>query len=219
MSLTFLEEMAGQIDRGGVVLWIIAALSVATLAVILWKLLRLFLLGAWSRGRSETALAAWAAGDAEAGLALGRRGGIRGRVFAAAMAARRDPALDPAAAREETMRIARHEMARARAGLRALELVSTIAPLLGLLGTVIGMIAAFQALQAAGARADPAVLAGGIWEALITTAAGMAVAIPAGVALAWFDSLCDRIQQDLEDGATRVFTRGPAHLAPGGAAR
>ena len=71
------------------------------------------------------------------------------------------------------------------------------------------MIDAFQALQQAGAQADPAALAGGIWEALLTTAAGMAVAIPAGVALVWFESLCDRLQTDLEDIATRVFIRGP----------
>jgi biopolymer transport protein ExbB len=64
-----------------------------------------------------------------------------------------------------------------------LELISTIAPLLGLLGTVLGMIAAFQALQESGSRADPAILAGGIWEALLTTAAGMAVAIPASITL------------------------------------
>jgi biopolymer transport protein ExbB len=67
------------------------------------------------------------------------------------------------------------------------------------------MIDAFQALQDAGDRADPAALAGGIWEALLTTAAGMAVAIPAGVALVWFESICDRVQADLEDIATRIF--------------
>jgi biopolymer transport protein ExbB len=71
------------------------------------------------------------------------------------------------------------------------------------------MIDAFQALQETGNSADPAALAGGIWEALLTTAAGMAVAIPAGVALAWFETLCERLQADLEDLATRVFTRGP----------
>ncbi|MCC5968052.1 MAG: MotA/TolQ/ExbB proton channel family protein, partial [Natronohydrobacter sp.] len=73
-------------------------------------------------------------------------------------------------------------------------------------GTVLGMIEAFQALQAAGNRADPAALAGGIWQALLTTAAGMAVAIPAAMALTWFESICDRVQVDMEDLATRIFT-------------
>jgi biopolymer transport protein ExbB len=102
---------------------------------------------------------------------------------------------------------------QARAGLRGLELASTIAPLLGLLGTVTGMIAAFQALQEAGSRADPALLAGGIWEALLTTAAGMAVAIPAQVALTWFDGVIDRQRHEMEDAATRILHRAP----PGGA--
>jgi hypothetical protein len=87
---------------------------------------------------------------------------------------------------------------QARSGLRALELASTIGLLLGLLGTVTGMIAAFQALQEAGARADPATLAGGIWEALLTTAAGMAVAIPAQIALAWFEGVVDRLAAGAE---------------------
>ena len=101
-------------------------------------------------------------------------------------------------------------LAEARTGLRALELVATIAPLIGLLGTVLGMIAAFQALQTSGNSADPSVLAGGIWEALLTTAAGMAVAIPASAALTWFESVADRVQADMEDAATRIFTAGGA---------
>ena len=98
-------------------------------------------------------------------------------------------------------------MAETRSGLRALELIATIAPLLGLFGTVLGMIAAFQELQASGSRADPSALAGGIWEALLTTAAGMAVAIPASAALTWFESIADRLRHDLEDIATRIFVR------------
>ncbi|WP_386679152.1 MotA/TolQ/ExbB proton channel family protein [Loktanella sp. R86503] len=123
------------------------------------------------------------------------------------MVARQDPDLDDVAAREETARVARASLEQARSGLRALELIATIAPLLGLLGTVLGMIGAFQALQQTGTRADPAALAGGIWEALLTTAAGMAVAIPASVALTWFESVVDRLRFDMEDTATRIFLR------------
>jgi biopolymer transport protein ExbB len=72
------------------------------------------------------------------------------------------------------------------------------------------MIGAFQALQSAGSAADAATLAGGIWEALLTTAAGMAVAIPASVALTWFESVIERLQGRMEDAATRVFTTGGA---------
>jgi biopolymer transport protein ExbB len=198
------------IARGGPAMWVIAALSVLTLALILWKLWRLALTGAWSGAATERAVALWCAGDAIAAqAALAGRRSLRARVAAAAMHSRLDPALGEDAAREETTRVARSVLAEARTGLRALDLIATIAPLLGLLGTVLGMIGAFQALQESGARADPAVLAGGIWEALLTTAAGMAVAIPAAMALAWFESVIERAGADMEDAATRIFTRGP----------
>ena len=100
-------------------------------------------------------------------------------------------------------------LAQARTGLRGLELAVTIGPLLGLLGTVTGMIGAFQALQVAGAQADPATLAGGIWQALLTTAAGMAVAIPAQIALSGFEAVVDRLRHDMEDAATRIFAHAP----------
>lgn len=206
-----LALLTGMIGRGGVVMWIIAGLSVLTLALILWKLWRLSLSGLWRRMLAERAVALWVAGqagDAQAMLVAPR--GIRSRVVAQAMAALRDPSLTRDAARDEVLRVARRELNAARSGLRALELISTIAPLLGLLGTVLGMITAFQALQSTGAQADPTILAGGIWEALLTTAAGMAVAIPAGVALVWIESLTDGVQADLEDAVTQIFTRDPA---------
>lgn len=206
-----LALLTGMIGRGGVVMWIIAALSVLTLALILWKLWRLALSGLWRRAQAERAVAMWVAGQDDAAQALvAAPEGIRARVVAQAMAALRDPGLTGAGARDEVLRVARQELNAARSGLRALELISTIAPLLGLLGTVLGMITAFQALQTTGAQADPTILAGGIWEALLTTAAGMAVAIPAGVALVWIESLTDGVQADLEDAVTRIFTRDPA---------
>ncbi|MEQ3746130.1 MAG: MotA/TolQ/ExbB proton channel family protein [Henriciella sp.] len=76
-------------------------------------------------------------------------------------------------------------------GFRILDMVAQLAPLLGLLGTVIGMIEAFQALQDAGSQVDPAALAGGIWVALLTTAAGLSVAMPTSVALSWFEAQMD----------------------------
>ncbi len=198
--------LAEFLTRGGPALWVIAALSVLTAALILWKFWDLARLGAWSRSPSEAAVRQWREGarvDAVAGL--GARNGLRARVSRRAMETRLGVMPDPAA-REETLRVGKLALMEARRGLRALELIATIAPLIGLLGTVLGMIEAFQALQAAGNRADPAALAGGIWQALLTTAAGMAVAIPAAMALSWFESICDRVQVDLEDLATRIFT-------------
>jgi len=192
-------EIIAFLDRGGPAMWAIAALSVLLLALVLWKVFDLMRLGLWARAGAEAAVRQWVAGQRPALTG----GGLRGRVVAQAMALRLS---DDAQAREETARLAKAGLARARSGLRAIDLIATIAPLIGLLGTVLGMIEAFQALQEAGARSDPAALAGGIWTALLTTAAGMAVAIPASVALAWFDGLVEGLQADLEDMATRIFT-------------
>ncbi|MDK3019817.1 MotA/TolQ/ExbB proton channel family protein [Pseudodonghicola flavimaris] len=218
--LSFDEVVAsvtGFLDTGGPSIWAIAALSVITVALILWKAWDLLTLGAWNGGRHvKQAMEAWERGDSRAALAaLDGRRTIRARLTQRAMTAHDSAEFDDEAARQETVRVAKALLARGRAGLRALELIATIAPLLGLLGTVLGMIAAFQALQEAGARADPATLAGGIWEALLTTAAGMGVAIPASMALTWFESVNDRLRRQLEDIATRVFLRRrPARLSP-----
>jgi biopolymer transport protein ExbB len=197
---------------GGPSIWAIAALSVITLALILWKIWRLALIGAWSRSKASKAVTAYEAGKPDAALAIVQgRMGIRSKVVAAGLNALRS--LPEPRAREETARVAKKHLAQAGTGLGALELIATIAPLLGLLGTVLGMIAAFQALQQAGSKADPALLAGGIWEALLTTAAGMAVAIPASAALTWFEAVIMRIRLDLEDSATRLFVaEAPAKL-------
>ncbi|QBX35740.1 MotA/TolQ/ExbB proton channel family protein [Paracoccus liaowanqingii] len=205
----------GLIRDGGWTMWLIAALSVITLAVVLWKLWSLWRLGVWGGSHSRAALVLWAQGRPREAMDQVRgRPSARARVAQAAIGTSLDPRFDEAAAREETARVARQALFRSRAGLRALELIATIAPLLGLLGTVLGMIAAFQVLQSSGNQADPSDLAGGIWVALLTTAAGMAVAIPAGVALSWFESVSDRLQSDLEDLATRVFVARDAPAAP-----
>ena len=204
----------GLIRDGGWTMWLIAALSVITLTIVLWRLFALWRLGVWGGRHSRRALQLWSAGrPAEAIAKVRGRPSARARVAQAAIGTSLDPHFVEAAAREETARVARNTLYRARGGLRALELIATIAPLLGLLGTVLGIITAFQVLQTSGNQADPADLAGGIWVALLTTAAGMAVAIPAGVALSWFESIADRLQADLEDLATRIFVAASAHDA------
>lgn len=194
---------------GGPAIWAIALITVLALALILWKIWRLLLARAFSNRKvTARALERWLAGDRTDALALvDGRPGPRARLVAAAMRACLDPALTREGAEAETARVARAELIQLRSGLRALELIATIGPLLGLLGTVTGMISAFQALQEAGTRADPATLAGGIWEALLTTAAGMAVAIPVSMALTWFESVIDRLRHEMEDAATRIFLR------------
>lgn len=71
------------------------------------------------------------------------------------------------------------ELQRFNKNLHIMELIGRIAPMLGLSGTVIGMVSAFQAVASVKGAVDPALLAGGIWESLLTTVAGLFVGIPA----------------------------------------
>ena len=81
--------------------------------------------------------------------------------------------------------------------LTTLGTIASISPLLGLLGTVLGMIDVFQALNVTGAR-DPSVFSGGIGEALITTAFGLCIAIPALICHRHFQRRVDEFAQQLE---------------------
>ncbi|KIC23566.1 MULTISPECIES: MotA/TolQ/ExbB proton channel family protein [unclassified Leisingera] len=207
MSLApLLEFMA----RGGPALWVIAALSVLTLALFFWQVIGLAQAGVWRKPRAEVWLDQWSAGDTPP-ISAGRT--PLDRLTQSAMRARLTPEFSSVTAEKETTRIAKAELAGLRRGLRPLELIAAIAPLVGLLGTVLGMIGAFQALQESGSGADPSVLAGGIWEALLTTAAGMAVAIPASALASWIEGLAEREQAAMEDAATRVFTAAAARPA------
>ena len=85
--------------------------------------------------------------------------------------------------------------------VQALATIGNIAPLLGLLGTVLGMIKAFMVIQEMGGKVNAAVLAGGIWEALLTTAIGLAVALPTMVAHSYIVSRIDRYEAGLHEGS------------------
>ena len=85
--------------------------------------------------------------------------------------------------------------------------MGNIAPLLGLLGTVIGMIKAFMVIQEMGGKVNAAVLAGGIWEAMLTTALGLSVALPTMVAHSYLLSRIDKYEARLQSGAV-AFIKG-----------
>jgi len=105
------------------------------------------------------------------------------------------------------------ELRRLEKNLRGLGIIAHISPLLGLLGTVTGMIRAFVKIQELGGRVDASVLAGGIWEALITTAAGLSVAIPAIVFYHYFEGRVDSFSSQMKDAASELLehqnTRAP----------
>jgi biopolymer transport protein ExbB len=88
--------------------------------------------------------------------------------------------------------------------LSILHVVAQSAPLLGLLGTVMGMIDAFIEIQNLGGQVNASDLAGGIWEALITTAAGLTVAIPALIAYIGFGRVADRYSQQVDSAVSQI---------------
>ena len=199
------------VGSGGPVLFILAILSVIALTIVLAKIYQFARLRLNAREPVETALACWYRGDAEAALiALGHNRQPRARLLAQAITGLRQIKDQPAAAmellREELARAASAQLEQLRAWLRALEVIAALSPLLGLLGTVLGMIEAFRQLELAGSQVDPAILSGGIWQALLTTAAGLSVAIPVVLLHSWLERRVERSAHGMEDAVTRLFT-------------
>jgi len=123
-----------------------------------------------------------------------------GRILAAGLVNRDHPREMMKEAIEEEGRQVVHELERY---LNTLGTIAAITPLLGLLGTVIGMIKVFTAITSAGVG-NPAVLAGGISEALITTAAGLSVAIPSLIFHRYLSGRVDRLVVRMEEQALKM---------------
>ena len=91
--------------------------------------------------------------------------------------------------------------------LPSLEIIAQVSPLIGLLGTVIGMIDSFNELELGGSLVDPSILAGGIWTALLTTAMGLIVAIPALISHYFFDKKLTNSTQSFSVFLTKLMNR------------
>ena len=198
-------QLQDALNVGGPALWVIFGISVVLLTIGLWKFWHLIKLGAWNRKQADEILKLWLEKKIEPSDINPRN--IRAKILAQTILAISNQNYTNDMVREECVRLANKNLNEARRGLRIIDLIITIAPLVGLLGTVLGMIEAFQALQDSGAQADPSALAGGIWEALLTTAAGMGIAIPASILLSWYDSVVSNVQADIENLATQAILR------------
>ncbi|MDX8354812.1 MotA/TolQ/ExbB proton channel family protein [Cognatiyoonia sp. IB215182] len=174
--------------------------SIAVLAIALYKLWQFRVAGVGRHRALMQAVQAWDAGDETGTNAyLSRSTSYLVPVVEMALSAGSD----------DTGRLiseAEARFARLERGLRILDNVAQLAPLLGLFGTVLGMIEAFQALQDAGSQVDPSILAGGIWVALMTTAAGLAVAMPTSILHSWLESRMDA-ERGVADQAIQTILR------------
>ena len=180
--LDALREIA---ELGGPVVLCLIGVSLVTLAMVLYKLWQFSAAGVGRHRALGEAVREWDAGDRDAAqAALKRSTSYLAPVIAMAFAAA--PADAARLKAEAEARFARLEL-----GFRFLDTVAQLAPLLGLFGTVLGMIDAFRSLQEAGAQVDPSLLAGGIWVALLTTAVGLVVAMPTALVLSWFEGRMD----------------------------
>ncbi len=124
-----------------------------------------------------------------------------GRILAAGLANRHQSREVLKEIVQDTGRHVVHELERY---LNSLGTIAAISPLLGLLGTVIGMVKVFTAITTAGVG-NPGVLAGGISEALITTAAGLSVAIPSLIAYRYLRGRVDALVVDMEKEAMKLI--------------
>jgi biopolymer transport protein ExbB len=201
------EALAGLLALGGPVVAVLLALSVLVGAVTLYKLWEHRAAGVGRHAVLREALAEWDAGRARAAVRTleGSRSHLA-PIVEAAMLGDAGPGETERLEAEASLAFGRLE-----GGFRVLDSVAQVAPLLGLFGTVLGMIEAFRGLQEAGSAVDPSILAGGIWVALLTTAVGLAVAMPTALILAWLEDRMAR-ERAFADLAIRTV------LAPRGRA-
>lgn len=192
------------LGTGGPIIALLAIMSLLSIALIVVKALQL------ARARSgraarDAALVKWAENDKEgalATLAAGKAPADRVAHYALKASLGRMPRKPLEA---ELMRRGNAEVEAMSRHIRLLELIAMVSPLLGLLGTVLGMIQSFQELELAQGAANASVLAGGIWQALLTTAAGLVVAIPAAIGASLLSARVDGAAHDIESAVGQFF--------------
>ena len=205
-----LNNLSDLLAAGGFVVWLLLVLSVIATAVVLMKIWQFSRMGAGRRRDAREMLALYREGRSEQALALQATGPLA--ILLARSIRGRDRSISEARLREEVLRQGRDILEELRSGFRILEVIASLAPLLGLFGTVLGMIEAFRQLEAAGNQVNPAVLSGGIWQALLTTAVGLAVAMPVVAALNWLERHVERLAHAMDSYITQVFTNGPTSM-------
>lgn len=192
------------LDKGGPVVWILFSYSVIALAIALERYLHFIRM---RRLSSEFTFQLHEAIDKSELPAL--ISGLRGpevAVISGIYQAYKDNVKDLV---RVATRIGSQELQRMERGFRTLGLLGDTAPLLGLFGTITGMIKAFMVIDQAGGKVDAQALAGGIWEAMVTTGVGLAVAIPILFILHWLENLAARRTHAMHQYASIMIEKLP----------
>lgn len=199
-----MADLLDTLRAGGPVILLLLILSLFSMALIVVKAVQLRGITGGEAARTQ-AIDTWVSGEQDSALkALSARAGPADRLTAAAMARLRTGTSKAAVETEMEWR-GNAEVTAMNRHIRVLELIAMISPLLGLLGTVLGMIQSFQELALAEGAANASLLAGGIWQALLTTAAGLLVAIPAAVAASLLSDKVDRAASAIESGLGQLL--------------
>ena len=208
---TYNEVIAPLILKGGPIVAVLLLVSVVAVAVIIIKIVQFYMAGIYASTRSrartiEPVLDLVRAGDftSAQNLVAAQKGPLARLMEAGLIASWRDHRRDTEI-EEELGRVGGNQLVAMQSYFRWLEVIGNIAPLLGLLGTVMGMITAFQQLEVAGSKVDPSILAGGIWEALLTTEVGLIVAIPVVTILNLLENRLDQYRQEMRDVSARMM--------------
>lgn len=192
-----------QLDNYNVITLIIFAtlgiLSFIAIAVGFYKLIQFLRLGVGRRRDAERILDTWLSGRADDAIrSASDRKSVLTRILQSVFSGLQARPGDPSYAEELGRQTAIIELASMTERLRLLDMVVQAAPMLGLLGTVVGMIDAFAVLAGTQGAVDPTALASGIYTALTTTAIGLAIALFAFFIATWFESRIDRERNMIE---------------------
>lgn len=174
-------------DKGGIIVWLLLAYSFIAMAIVVERLLHYALMGRPAKNVEDILGAAFESGQVE--QQIDSMKGPEARVMQGIYQANNKHIKD---LESVASRYGSEELQRMERGFRTLSILGNTAPLLGLLGTIIGMIKAFMVIEVAGGRVDSQALAGGIWEAMLTTGVGLAVAIPILLLLHFLEGMADR---------------------------
>lgn len=194
------------VTRGGPVMGVLAGLSVFALAILLAKLWQFWRAGLRATGFVDPILELVADRRLDAARErLASTSHPTARVIETAISVGADRSKRAAAAEAEVARVGTRELRDLESWLRALSSIAHLSPLVGLLGTVIGMILAFMQVERSGSTVDPSLLSGGIWQALLTTAYGLTIAIPSMAAFHLLEGEVDRVRASMKDASIVVL--------------